>query len=380
MVTSFFIQTSADPSSSPFSTSQPVDVPASGLVRLAKWSIQLRELLHDREFRDRAGPITLVPQPDQDIDVDAIKYVLETLCGFTRTRPQSIPIDRLSRRCNALWYYGCDPAAFSGLWERLDKPWEHATGVDWHEYCWRRPPLRIKEDETLKYANAAWVLEKDAVFAQAIQSAVWDSTEDTLSTSVTALKDIKRWRVQYFKRVFSKLVALLTALICADETRAIGVKIQKQLRESRQLGIQLGATEEAWEQNAAMLSRFSIYGFMYQVDLVLLKDTSESSVLPPTGGSSKQDSDTMSVLGPKSVITFNPMRALKRVFGGSYRDEVKKMLEKIDEKIQADQAEFVADRIAERNRILEGWRRWLAQTQPPRERVVQPPGVVAELG
>ncbi|KAK3386715.1 hypothetical protein B0H63DRAFT_447629 [Podospora didyma] len=45
--------------------------------------------------------------------------------------------------------------------ERLDRPWELIKGVDRHEYCWRRPPPKFSERETLQYANAAWVLEKD---------------------------------------------------------------------------------------------------------------------------------------------------------------------------------------------------------------------------
>jgi len=192
MVVSFVVPSSPDGPTSGLS-SQPIRVTANDLVRLEKWSLQFRELLQDR-YQPR--PISLPPVTDEDIDADSIKYLLKNL-GLPDTRTgtgraaQKIKIDQLCRRCNALWYYGCDPATFGGLWERLDRPWESVKGVDWHEYCWRRPPPKFSERETLQYANIAWILEKNGVFTQAIQSAVWDSTEDRLSTAVTALRDIK---------------------------------------------------------------------------------------------------------------------------------------------------------------------------------------------
>jgi len=175
------------------SSGQPLRITRNDLLRLEKCSVHLRDLLQNRYL---PRPIPLAPDYDEDIDADAIKYLLKNLghpeprSGGSGRGTRKIGIDQLSRRCNALWYYRCDPTTFGGLWERLDRPWELGTGVDWHEYCWRRPPPKFSERETLQYANAAWVLEKNDVFTQAIQSAVWDSREDTLRTAITALKGI----------------------------------------------------------------------------------------------------------------------------------------------------------------------------------------------
>ncbi|KAK3356475.1 hypothetical protein B0T25DRAFT_536832, partial [Lasiosphaeria hispida] len=226
---------------------QRIRVSVHDLARLAQASLRLREAYD--QYRPR--PVYLYPIDEEDIDGDAIKYLVGNLGmldprvagGHTANRVvQRIRVESLSRRCNALWHYGCDPASFGGLWDQLDRPWVPLDTQDTPAYCWRRPPLSISEKKTFQYANVAWVLEKNDVFSEAIQSAVWDSTEDAFPTAVAELRDIKAWRCKYLQDVFELIAAHVAALMSSRSTWEIGNKIQRRIQESEKLGIQLGSS------------------------------------------------------------------------------------------------------------------------------------------
>ncbi|KAK0702386.1 hypothetical protein B0H67DRAFT_558672 [Lasiosphaeris hirsuta] len=369
---------------------QRIRVSGQDLARLAQASLRLREATYD-QYRPR--PVFLYPVDEEDIDVEAIKFLVGNLgmldpriaVGQTTNRTaQRIRVESLSRRCNALWHYGCDPAALGGLWEQLDRPWMPLETRNTPVYCWRRPPLNISEKKTFHYANVAWVLEKDDVFPEAIQSAVWDSTEDAFPTAVAELKDIKAWRYVYLQNVFELMAAHVAALMSSRSTWEIGNKIQRRLQESEKLGIQLGSTVDddgtkvvrGWEKSRdKIISQFSVYGFIYQVDLILLKNTS-------AGGTSHANSDASASNGPKHVASFQVKKLVKKMFGDPYADEVRKMLGIIDTQIRNDQASLTYNLIMERNLILQNWRNQLqyAQSQPPFGSFVQANGALAELG
>jgi len=190
-------------------------------------------------------------------------------------------------------------------------------------------------------------------------------------------------RSLYLQQVFELMAAHVAALMTSKATWDIGNKIQRRIRDSEKLGFQLVATLEdlrgeaklvGWDQCKEKLLRFSVYGFVYQVDLVLLKDTSDSSVLPPSS-TSLQDSDATPIYGPKNTTTINVRRLVKRIFGDPYKDEVRKMLGRIDAQLRAEQTALASSLIDERDRILQEWKGSLQQIQ-----VVQSPELPAELG
>ena len=192
------------------------------------------------------------------------------------------------------------------------------------------------------------------------------------------------------QQVFELLAAHVAALMTSKATWDIGNKIQRRIRDSERLGFQLVTTLEdlrdqtnlvkGWDQCKEKVLHFSVYGFVYQVDLVLLKDTSDSSVLHPSESTSRQNSDVTPAYGPKNTTTINVRRLVKRIFGDPYKDEVRKMLGSIDAQLRAEQTALANNLIAERDRILQEWKGILQRTQAPSGTVVQSPEVLAELG
>ena len=75
MVISFVVPSSVN-GPAVLSSGQPLRITRNNLLRLEKCSVQLRELLHNRYL---PRPIPLAPDYDEDIDADAIKYLLENL-------------------------------------------------------------------------------------------------------------------------------------------------------------------------------------------------------------------------------------------------------------------------------------------------------------
>lgn len=199
------------------------------------------------------------------------------------------------------------------------------------------------------------------------------------------------WRYKYLQRVLGLMAEHVAALVSSKTTLDVGNKIRQKILDSDKLGIQLPTSLDSLEQDEAELikiwdqckdkiSRFSVYGFAYQVDLVLLKDTSDSSVLPPSGTLSQPDSDAASTHGPKRVTTIKVRRLMRRVLGDPYKEEVKKMLGRIDAQIRGDQVALTNTLIAERDRILQGWRGQLQQPQQMlTQRFYRPSDVIAEL-
>jgi hypothetical protein len=158
--------------------------------RLRQWSSQLRSMTEE----PRPPEINLqLPGPEEYIDVKSVEYLLHNL-GIPDFEPgeEDYRAVDLSRLCNALWYYHCDPATFKVLWHRLRPPlnWNELRRHPLPGYSWRPPFPRPRD--ILYHANIAWILEQDDYFRRAIRYIVWDSTETSLNhTAIEVAQDIE---------------------------------------------------------------------------------------------------------------------------------------------------------------------------------------------
>ncbi|KAK0639195.1 hypothetical protein B0T16DRAFT_422603 [Cercophora newfieldiana] len=371
-------------------------IPDTDIRFLRQSSLKLRRLLADPR---PPGPVYLPPDRERGIDGVSIQYLLDNL-GLDQHPERPVNITDLSGQCNALHDFGCDPRPFAGLWARLEKRWGLAPRPP-GAWCWRLPRRKdISFRRWTHYAIAAWVLEQDDEFSDVMRSLVFDSKVDRLATAVEDLRDIKEHRDLYMRRIFHVLVEYVKILNDNRSTRSIGRQMLDRISESPHLNIHLtGSLNEArrpvpaWDRSSADLSTRTIYGFVLQLDIALLRGTSEAynpdDYAPPEPAASLHESDDASVLGvagPKSLDRLRVTKAFKEVWAPKreYVEEVKRMMNMIDNEILEYQAELVGRLIRNRNRIMEE-RRVLLQAEPsPSPAVPQgnghPPELPAEIG
>jgi hypothetical protein len=334
------------------------------------------------------------------IDQEAVDYLIRNL-GLEHIRGSQSPhhdrivkIEYLSRVANAAWYLECNPSSLCQLWDRLERPWqEFVVEHDRDEFCWRRQRPSVSTGKACVYANTAYILQKDDVFAQAIQFVVWDSLQNRIATSVEdkelgdiAGKSFQRLRVRdtlphvhdahfpaiavretYLRRVFNHLLTEITLLQSSESRRTweIAAEIRKRIAESDLLGIRLldnqgsqaviHALDHAWEQCKETLAQFSVYGFIHQVDVVLLNGT--SSYCPPHVSAPS--------FSPKEVGRVNWLGLFRLWSRDQYTEKVEELLSRISSQIQLDQRAFTESLIRKRDDKLEEWRSKLRQTPPP---------------
>ncbi|KAK4112596.1 hypothetical protein N656DRAFT_101710 [Canariomyces notabilis] len=298
------------------------------------------------------------------IDQEAVDYLIWNL-GREHIRGSQSPrhnriikIEYLSRVANAAWYLECNPSSLCQLWDRLERPWqEFVVEHDRDEFCWRRQRPSVSTGKACHYANTAYILQKDDVFAQAIQFVVWDSLQNRIATSVEDedLRNIAAVRERYLRRVFNHLLTEITLLQSSKRTWEIAAEIRKRIEESDLLGIRLlsnegpeaviNALDHAWGQGEEILAQFSVYGFIHQVDVVLLNGT--SAYCPPRVSAPS--------FSPKEVGRVNWLGLFRLSSRDQYTETVEKLLSRISTQIQLDQHTFTECLIRKRDDKLEEW-------------------------
>lgn len=182
-----------------------INVGRSDLQLLKDTSPILRELIDGYDPHHRQ-PIQLFENKDEHVDITSIRYLLESIgleAERQRTKQRITPQEEkklklktanLSQQCNALHYLRCNPSPFLGLWDRQMQPWVSMPQPD-RVWSWRIPGRDIREklktwpDYPGHSANAAYVLQKDDEFSDALRFLVWDSVMDAVPTAVQGLKD-----------------------------------------------------------------------------------------------------------------------------------------------------------------------------------------------
>lgn len=150
-------------------------------------SIELNNLI-DRD--KETGCTTLEPDLSAGIDHDALSSLINHL---HKPAPQAVgPIaySDLSRSCNALWKYKCNPDTFKGLASEMEKSWniKHSQRKGTGK-CWRLPIKDIDCNESVYIVNIACVLGLDDILREELKIAIWKSTAD-LKTSVEPLQNL----------------------------------------------------------------------------------------------------------------------------------------------------------------------------------------------
>ena len=182
-----------------------ISVGRSDLHLLKDISLTLRELINDYDPHQRR-PIQLSENKYEHVDIASIRYLLESI-GFETARQRTkqpmtpeeeqklkVRVANLSQLCNALHYFRCSPSPFLGLWDRQIQPWEVMPRPD-GVWSWRIPRRNIRQKLQAwpnypgHSANAAYVLQKDKEFSDALRFIVWDSVLDAVPTAVRGLKN-----------------------------------------------------------------------------------------------------------------------------------------------------------------------------------------------
>jgi hypothetical protein len=150
-------------------------------------SIELNnQIVRDQE----TGCTTLQPDLSVGIDHDTLSFLVRNLY---KPAPQAVgPVtsSALSRSCNALWRYKCNPDTFRGLATELKNSWNIKHGErNGTGRCWRLPISDIDCDESVYIVNIACVLGFDDILREELKIAIWKSTAD-LRTSVELLQNL----------------------------------------------------------------------------------------------------------------------------------------------------------------------------------------------
>jgi len=200
------------------------------------------------------------------------------------------------------------------------------------------------------------------------------------------------------KSVFDNMLDYLASVTSREESRGIGHDILRKIKSSKILAIETSSTVSsetkmlvpAWQQSKTSLSSLTIYEFVLQLDLLLLKGTSldyeDRKPLPPrqAGGGSQVETASVSddgpglkYQGPKAppMILMSRMGRMFKGFShssrkGQYEAKVKEMFDTINAHIVSDQKELVDGFLAERDSQLRKLREDLVRG--PQNVVAQP--------
>jgi len=190
------------------------------------------------------------------------------------------------------------------------------------------------------------------------------------------------------KSVFETLLQCLTRLTHIANTREIGHEIQSKIQASRKLRIETApviSTENrivtAWEQSQARLADLTIYEFVFQLDLVLLKGTrmEYKGWRPPPhplgevehqlGGVPVDDNAPVGS-SPKAPPMILFLHMIRDIFHtdrkGPYEEVLKELFDTINAHIISDQNELVERLLGERDRGLQNLREALAREEQRR--------------
>jgi hypothetical protein len=150
-------------------------------------SIELKDLI----VNDRAtGCTTLQLDESADIDHDSLSSLITNLHRPVLETTGLISVLDLSRLCNALWRYKCNPDTFKGLASELKDSWNIKQGErEEIVKCWRLPIKDTDCNESVYKSNIAWVLGFDNILREELKIAIWKSTAD-LRTSVKLLQNL----------------------------------------------------------------------------------------------------------------------------------------------------------------------------------------------
>lgn len=135
-----------------------------------------------------------------------------------------------------------------------------------------------------------------------------------------------------------------------SQSSAVFWKVFKHLDElSGSFKINMG---KLWEDNSVeLLNGWSVYEFVLQVDMLLLKDPPDK--FDPAGQG--WDDDDGQSAGPKSTGNGNVFRHISDMFRRPYTVAVKNLLKSVDRQIREHQGKIIKELIRERNML--SWRR-----------------------
>ncbi|KAK4100335.1 hypothetical protein N658DRAFT_524717 [Parathielavia hyrcaniae] len=386
--------------------SDDVEVSRDDADRLKSHSLRIKTLTEEAGEQPDGQPLRIPHSSlgdDRGIDRESVHYLLQNLgtqepfeiaAGTPSPRLNNNGTTRirdLSSVANAAWYLqspNC-PVNLSRFWDRLEPcVFDVDPYPDPNEFCWRRMRPRVFPSKASLYANAAYILGRDDAFAQAIQFVVWDSLLDEIATPVEDLRDIQGLRQTYLRAVFNHLLSQITMLQAqrgSRRPRKIADKILDKIRDSPALGMRLldgtesegggepvtHALDHAWEQNRTTLAGFSVYGFIHQVDLVLLNGT--TAYCPPRPHPAPSPPSTSSLhgahhdaasihSGPRDTRAINWTGMFQGSGADPYTVKVQELLKKINDQIQRDQGAFTRGLIEKRDGLF---REWTAKLQVP---------------
>jgi hypothetical protein len=151
-------------------------------------SLGLKELIAETE--PEGGICLEVPAP-AEIDERALKFLLRNLQANSAVADGSVDEKRLSKQCNGLWKYQCNPQSFKVLLKGLQPSWSgEENQLSTTAYCWHQSAHSSPILTSFERINIAWVLGEDKLLREEIKTAVWNSNATPL-TSVETLQNIR---------------------------------------------------------------------------------------------------------------------------------------------------------------------------------------------
>jgi hypothetical protein len=339
-------------------------------------SLELRSLIDENQA---VGVASLTPDPGLDIDCAALLFLVENLSSDdAQVVAMGVVEPRfLTKTCNALWKYQCNPQRFIGLWDDVDpnlasQALSLENGKQKVVRCWRRGTRT--DSNSLYLVNIAVVLGKhlshldNILKGDIFRAVVWDSKKD-FRTSVSKLRDIQgkpayAWvvsastnfclaiRTEEMRKVF---LYIQNALLALSENHSKTAKwIRETLKENLDVNFYKG-----FEANEPTLANYSVYEF-----LMLVED-----ILVPRHGHQRNGSRSNNAAGrhkPKHGPTIDwgsKIDAVLEVFSPHQRDEAETVLGEVEEFVLHRQTLLATELIEWRDETLMRWIKDLGGTE-----------------